>query len=374
MTHVQSFQEDCIELAHEKLARRQMTRRQFNAALAALASLGGAGLAPGSARAQAAKEMVFVNWGGVANEAFSTYYGKPFEAKNPGVKVVMDSSGPTTGKIRAMVESKKVTWDVVDGSVTSSILLGGLGLLEPIDYNVVQKSDIMPGFAYPYSVGPYSFSNVMIYDSSKFGNDPPKTWVDFFDLKKYPGKRMLRRDANCMFETLLMGDGVPMDKVYPIDVKRGLEVLKKIRKDAVYWNSGSESEQLMRTGEATIGVLWNTRAKVLHEETKGRITWTWNQGILQPAAFPVLKGNLAGALAQQFIASCCANVDAQVGLLGFFSNGPTNPRAAEKVPAELKKFNPTDPANAKVQLVFDGEWWGKNYSEVNQQYLDTIAG
>jgi len=130
---------------------------------------------------------------------------------------------------------------------------------------------------------------------------------------------------------------------------------------------------LMRTGEASIGVLWNTRAKVLQEETKGKLTFTWNQGILQPAAFPILKGNPAGSLAQHFIASCCANVDAQVGLLGFFANGPTNPRAAEKVPADLKKYNPTDPANAKVQLIFDGEWWGKNYTEVNQQYLDTIA-
>jgi putative spermidine/putrescine transport system substrate-binding protein len=374
MTHVQTFQEDCIALAHEKLARGQMTRRQFNAALTALGALGGAGAMSGSANAQNAKEIVFVNWGGIANEAFGKFYGKPFEDANPGFKVIMDSSGPTTGKIRAMVESKKVTWDTCDGSVTSGIVLGNLGLLEPIDYNIVKKSDLLPGFAYPYTAGPYSFSNVMIYDASKFGSDPPKTWVDFFDLKKYPGKRMLRRDSNCMFETLLMGDGVPMDKVYPIDVKRGLESLKKIRKDAVYWNSGSESEQLMRTGEASIGVLWNTRAKILQEETKGKLTFTWNQGILQPAALPVLKGNPAGPMVQNFIASCCANADAQVGLLGLLGNGPTNPRAAEKVPEALKKYNATDPANAKVQLIFDGEWWGKNYTEVNQQYLDTIAG
>jgi hypothetical protein len=43
------------------------------------------------------------------------------------------------------------------------------------------------------------------------------------------------------------------------------------------------------------------------------------------------------------------------------------------VPANLRIFNPTDTDNAKVQLVLDGEWWGKNYADVNQQYLDTIA-
>ena len=44
MTKVQSFQEDCIALAEEKLARGQMTRRQFNVAIALL----GAGATSGA--------------------------------------------------------------------------------------------------------------------------------------------------------------------------------------------------------------------------------------------------------------------------------------------------------------------------------------
>ena len=103
------------------------------------------------------------------------YLAPLFEEKNPGVKVVMDSSGPSAGKIRTMVESKKVVWDLCDSSVTSSILLGGQGLLEPIDYAVVKKADILPqGFAYPHGAAPYSFSSVMLYDAEKFKIDPPK--------------------------------------------------------------------------------------------------------------------------------------------------------------------------------------------------------
>ena len=37
-------------------------------------------------------------------------------------------------------------------------------------------------------------------------------------------------------------------------------------------------------------------------------------------------------------------------------------------------INPTDPDNAKLQFVYDGNWWSANYTEVNQQYLDTAAG
>ena len=269
MHESQSFQQDCVELLTKRLARGEIDRRSFVRLLGALGVAAGAAGLPSTAGAQA-KEVVLVNWGGIANDAFGNHYGKPFEAKNPGVKVTMDSSGPSVGKIKVMVDSKKVTWDCCDSSVGSSILLGKDGYLEPINYDIVKKSDILPeGFAYPHGVAPYSFSSVLIYDSEKFKADPPKNWADFLNFQKYPGKRMLRRDAAICVEALLIGDGVPMDKLYPLDVKRALDILKRIRKDVVYWNSGSESEQLMRTGEAPIGLIWHTRAKILTEETKG---------------------------------------------------------------------------------------------------------
>src|SRR5262249_54681793 len=299
MTDRLSFQEDRLALIAEKSGRVAMDRR---AVLKVLAALGATVTVPAGARAAnaQARQIVFVNWGGIANDAFGRFYGKPFEDKTPGVKVVMDSSGPSAGKIRTMVESKHVTWDICDSSASSSILLGGQGLLEPIDYSIVDKANLPPkGFAYPHGAAPYSFSSVLLYDAAKFGANPPKTWADFLDLQKFPGKRMLRRDALATLDALLLGDGVPMDKLYPLDTKRALNVLRKIKKDAVYWNSGSESEQLMRTGEASIGFIWNTRAKVLHEETKGRLTWTWNQGVLQAGIFVIPKGNPAGALTQR---------------------------------------------------------------------------
>src|SRR5262245_40083005 len=205
MTQPQRFHEDCVALLSEKARRGEIDRRT----MLKLAAVLGAGAAlPAGARnaaAQAAKQLVFVNWGGIANEAFGRFYGKPFEDRNPGVKVVMDSSGPSAGKIRTMVESKHVTWDICDSSASSSILLGGQGLLEPIDYAIVDKANLPArGFAYPHGAAPYSFSSVLVYDSAKFGGSPPRTWADFLDFQKYPGKRMLRRDALASLDALLM--------------------------------------------------------------------------------------------------------------------------------------------------------------------------
>jgi putative spermidine/putrescine transport system substrate-binding protein len=372
MHEPQSFQQDCIELAQRKFARGELDRRGF---LAVMAGLGvSAGLA-GQAQAQQARDVVMVNWGGIANEAFGRFYGQPFMQANPGVRVVQDSSGPSAGRIRSMVESRRVTWDLCDSSASSSILLGGQNLLEPINYRIINREDLLPqGFALPHGAAPYSFSSVLLYDAQRFAADPPKNWADFLNFQKYPGKRMLRRDALASLDALLMGEGVAPEQMYPLNTRRGLDVLRRIRAQCVYWNSGSESEQLMRTGEAVMGLIWHTRAKVLHEETNGRLTWTWNQGVLQAGIFVVPRGNPSGELAQRVLASACANAEQQVGLLGFLGNGPTNPRAAAAVPQNLRRFNPTDPDNARLQLTLNGEWWGQNYAQANQDYLDLIAG
>src|SRR5688572_12883866 len=105
MTGSQSFQEDCFAILDEQSRRGAIDRRGM---LKILAALGATATVPVGIRAASAqpKQIVFVNWGGIANEAFGRFYGKPFEDKNPGVKVVMDSSGPSAGKIRTMVESK----------------------------------------------------------------------------------------------------------------------------------------------------------------------------------------------------------------------------------------------------------------------------
>ena len=44
------------------------------------------------------------------------------------------------------------------------------------------------------------------------------------------------------------------------------------------------------------------------------------------------------------------------------------------MPAELRGSNPTDPENERQQLVLDGAWWGANYQQANQDFLDTITG
>ena len=369
---MQSFQQDCIELAFQKWQRGQVTRRGL---LAGLAALGAMPVLGGGAQGQAQRQLVVVNWGGIANDGFGRFYGEPFMADNAGWRVVQDSTGPSAGRIRSMVESGRVTWDLCDSSASSSSLLGRQNLVTKIDYSIVKREDVIgPGFALEFGAAPYSFSSVLAYDSAKFPQGGPTSWADFWDLRRFPGTRLMRRDALGSLDAAQMALGKDPANLYPLDLRACLRKVQELRRNAVYWNSGSESEQFLRTGEAVMGQIWHTRASVLEKETNGRIKFIWPQGLLQAGIFVIPRGNAGGEMAQRLLASMLAKPEPQVGLLGFLGNGPTNPRAAALVPAELRRFNPTDPENTRVQVVLDGNWWGQNYQQANADFIDTITG
>ncbi|TPG61315.1 extracellular solute-binding protein [Roseomonas nepalensis] len=371
----QSFHEDCLDLARRALSRGGVDRRGALRALAAMGLVAAGDAVTQGAQAQGARELVIVNWGGVANEGFARHYGAPFEAANPGLKVVQNSTGPSAGRIKSMVESGSVTWDLCDSSASSSRVLGKGNLVQRIDYGVVKKSDaIDEAFTLEYGAAPYSFSSVLAYDSSKFPNGPPQSWADFWDQRRFPGTRLLRRDALAVMDAAQMALGKDPARLYPLDARACLAKLREIRRNAVFWTNGSESEQFLRTGEAVMGQIWHTRAKVLEQETNGRIKFTWNQGLLQAGIFVIPRGAPGGAATQRLLASMLANPEPQVELLKFMGNGPTNPRAAALVPAEFRRFNPTDPENARQQVILDGNWWGDHYTELNADVVDVITG
>lgn len=175
-----------------------------------------------------------------------------------------------------------------------------------------------------------------------------------------------------MLELSLIADGVPHDKLYPLDVKRAFAKIATIKNELLFWNSGAESQSLLRDGECVMGLLWHTRANVLAAETKGRIAYTFKDGLLQPALWVVPKGNPAGAEAFRAIASM-QQPEGQIKLFNAMGNGPSNPASQGLVPPERRAMNPADPANVAVQAKINADWYIANHSKTFQSYLDFIS-
>lgn len=112
--------------------------------------------------AHAADQMVFTAWGGTTQDAQKAAFGDTF-AKQAGIEVLQD--GPIDyGKLKAMAESGNVTWDVVDVEMDFAIVAARQGLIEPIDYALVDKTKLDPRFASDHFVGSFFFSFVMGYN------------------------------------------------------------------------------------------------------------------------------------------------------------------------------------------------------------------
>lgn len=365
----QTFQEDCLELLRQQTEGRTVNRRAFLSTLAVL------GVAPAlfrftPAHAQA-KELVIVNWGGDAVTAMNAAWAEPFN-KGSAVKAVIDGGGPSSAKIKAMVESGKVTWDAVDRNLIAALELGRQNLIEKIDYSIVDKSKVRLEHAGEWGLGSYIYSNVLAYEKGAFGGRTPKTWADFYNLKDFPGKRTMRKHIDGQLETALLADGVAPDKLYPLDVKRALDKIKSIKKDVIFWATGAESQQVFRDKEVTMGSVFNTRAIVAKRESKGAVDFHYNQASAWVGAWLVPKGNPAGKEVFKFMASA-QDPAGQVELFKVMGNGPVNPAAAAMVPADLRPLDPGSPENYALQIPADPEWYAANSATVLNQYLEAIS-
>lgn len=368
----EAFQRDCLEILAERAKRGQISRRRFTQLAAMVIAGGPLALRGGPAEAQA-RQIVLANWGGDAIAAYTEAYGKPFEQET-GIPVLMDGQGPTEGTIIAQARSGAPSWDIVDADPFSAITLGREGMLEEIDFDVVDPTKIREGFRWDYAASSYFFSYIIAYDAEKYGDNPPKDMKDFFDTENFPGKRSLYKWGTAMWEAALLADGVAPEDLYPLDIDRAHEKIAELMPHiSAYWGVGAESQALLLDGDADMAIIWNTRATLMDEDTGGRIKFTWNQGLLSPGSMAVIKGNPAGRdLAMQFIASA-QDPERQLVMFDMLLQGPANPAADALLPEDRRHLNPVDPRNMEVQVALDMEWYADHYGAALEKYTNLVT-
>jgi putative spermidine/putrescine transport system substrate-binding protein len=92
----------------------------------------------GFAGAAHAEDMVFTSWGGTTQDAQKANWAEGFTEAS---KIGVTQDGPTDyGKLKAMVEAGSVTWDVVDVEGDYAVQAGKQGLLEPLDFSIIDKT------------------------------------------------------------------------------------------------------------------------------------------------------------------------------------------------------------------------------------------
>ena len=109
-------------------------------------------------------------------------------------------------------------------------------------------------------------------------------------------------------------------------MKKAHEKIKAFKENVIaFWGGGAESQTTMLSGEAPMGIVWNTRAKLIEKETNGRIKYIWDQGLLSPGALSVMKGGPGGREnGMKFLASV-QDPQRELVMFDMLGQGPANP-------------------------------------------------
>ncbi|OCC06775.1 ABC transporter substrate-binding protein [Labrys sp. WJW] len=309
-----------------------------------------------------AADLVFSSWGGTTQDAQKAAWADKFTAK-AGVNVVQD--GPTDyGKIKAMVEAGGVTWDVVDVEGDYAAQAGPKGLLEKLDFGVIDKSKLDPRFVTDYSVGSFYYSFVIGCNADAVATCP-KTWADLFDTTKFPGKRTFYKwSAPGVIEAALLADGVPADKLYPLDLDRAFKKLDTIKADIIWWSGGAQSQQLIASAEAPFGSVWNGRMTAL-AKTGVKVETSWEQNITAADSLVVPKGTKNKDAAMQFIAFA-TSAQGQADMAAATGYAPINLDSAKLMDAETVKTLPDQQKASQVNA--DMTYWAANRDAIGERW------
>ena len=277
-----------------------MTRR--NAIVGSMAS--GLALALGRpliAQAQPAA-LTFPNSGGALEEAYRAAYFDTFTAKthiNVLSAPYMDSA-----QIKAMVDNNAVSVDLVNTDATDAAILARAGLLERIDYDIVDRKPLLPR------------SGTGVLPSARFCGlrdgleyeivhqcTRPQNWTEFFDIKAKPGQRSLWKAAPQTLEVAAMGGGQLPDKLYPLDLDRAFEKLNAIKSSlSMVGSQARKGAQLIIGGEVDVGTVWNGR--LFKPKAEGApVDFTFDGALVVADAMVIPKGAKNKKYSMQFLAN-----------------------------------------------------------------------
>ncbi|UPJ26369.1 ABC transporter substrate-binding protein [Bradyrhizobium sp. CW1] len=302
---------------------------------------------------------------------------QPF-SKATGIKITEDEYNFEVDKIRAMVETKTVSWDVVDINQSAAIKLCDSGILEPLDWKKLglDQAKFLGDSRYECGVPTHVSATVVAYDKDKLPNGP-KAVADLFDLEKFPGKRGLYKDPYTNLEWALIADGVSKKDVYNVlrtseGVERALKKLDTIKKDVIWWTSGAQPPQLLADGQVVMTSAWNGRIYDAVKNSGKHFEIMWDAQIATFNLWAIPKGTPHRDEAYKFI-GFAASPHSQAEMTRFIAYGTGNTEAAKLIDPTILADLPTAPEHAVQAIDFDVLFWIENGDQLRQRFTAWLA-
>lgn len=333
-----------------------------------------------SSPAAYADELNTVSWGGITSKANRAAYWDPFE-KASGIKVIDDTFDGEIGKIRAQVMSGDIQWDVAEPEFAEEAVGCLEGLYEPIDKSMLPMDELPGLHVTDCGVTSAVSGTVLVYDKTRYGDNGPRSWADFWDLEKFPGKRGLPKSIKSNLVFALLADGVAMDQVYDVlgtkeGQDRAFAKLDEIKDHVIWWSSGTEQVQSFVSGEYSMAGAWNGRTAEANEQGQN-LGLAWEAGWVSGGnRWVILKGTPKLEQAMKFIAFA-TQAGPQADFMRNINYGSINRKAYEQIEKEIDpkrlQYLPGTKDHQPYDIPEDSAFWLEHIDTLTLRFNNWIS-
>ncbi|MET7399665.1 extracellular solute-binding protein [Dactylosporangium sp. NPDC005572] len=324
----------------------------------------GSGESPGGLSGK----IVWADFGGPTNKARYAAYFDDF-TKQTGVKVVSEVESDAVAN--TMLTGGKGAYDAIH--VGLDTVYQHKANIAPLDPGVGRDTNL-PANIRDYAFGTFYVGHVQAYLTATFPGGGPQTWADFFDVKKFPGKRGWMGspgsyDSAC--EMAELASGVAPDKLYPLDFDLCTKKLNELRPNMVFYTSYPQIQQLLTSKTAAVVAGPSGQAFALKNQGLD-VTISWNQAIVAPnvMTIPATAPDMKNI---QALANVFNEPKRQAQFAKATGYGPGNPEAFTFMDDATKANIVNSPAH--TQIVFqDSETRSKQGDDLLAWYTKWLAG
>lgn len=318
-----------------------------------------------------AADLTIVSFGGANKEAQVKAFYKPWQQAS-GSKIISGEYNGEMAKVKAMVDTRSVSWDAVE--VESAELARGCdeGMFETLDPAQIglDNKDFVPGAIQPCGIGFLVYSTVLAYNASKL-KEAPTGWKDFWDVERFPGKRGLRKLAKSTLEFALIADGVAPGEVYTLlateaGQDRAFAKLDQIKPHIQWWEAGAQPPQYLAAGDVVMSSVYNGRLSAEQRKTYD-LKIVWSGGLYEFDSWAIPRGASRQEKTREFIAFSL-EPQQQKSFAEHIDYGAANLQAMGLLDKARLAELPTAPENLAQQVPVDALFWADHGEHLEQRF------
>jgi putative spermidine/putrescine transport system substrate-binding protein len=323
---------------------------------------------------KSSKVLVVRNFGGSYGEANREAVYDPF-TRETGIRIKVVNFAQE--QMLTQIKEGRPQFDVMDIDMSNLVLFAHEGASEPLDYGRLKNArnvGIAESLLTPNGVGKSYWASVLAYRTDAFDGRKPESWADFWSPGPFPGRRALQGEVDWPeLEFALLADGVPLDRLYPLDVDRAFKVLDEIRGSVrTFWEYGAEPGELLSRGSVVSSSTWAGRLQNLIERGTP-LAYEWNGARRQSNGYGIPKGSANPDAAYRLI-DFALRPEVQAHMARLYPDGPVVPAAYGHLTESTAANLASTPGHLLSGFDLDIDWWLENRESVTGRWEKWARG